>query len=335
MTEILALDIGYGYSKAMTTKGQSCIPSLVGPAEAIRYESDIHPKNGKGVVLEVNGRSYFVGEQAEVQSASASQTLDVTRTGSTEQKALFYAVSSDLLPTTVEEVAVVTGLPVSDFDPKQKALLKDMLVGQHEVKRQGKRTRSFEVTGTYIMPQAFGSLYALVLDRRGTLIDGDLANGRVGIVDVGMHTTNFILCDRLRYVEVQSDSITSGMGELLQKVAKDLKREHGLDWSLQLGKVDRAVRKREVEVYGAPVNIADFVHPHMEALADTITSKARTLWGPAADLRAIVLTGGGSHELAPYIRKVYVHTRTVGSDPQFANCVGFLRAGLRRFATNL
>jgi plasmid segregation protein ParM len=331
MIEVLALDIGYGYTKGMTAKKQGCVASLVGPAEAIRYESDVHPENGKGIVLEVNGRSYFVGEQAEVQSASASQTLDVTRTGSKEQKALFYAVSSDLIPTTAEQVAVVTGLPVGDFDPRRKALLKDMLAGQHEVVRQGKHRRCFEVTSVYIMPQAFGSLYALVLDRRGKLIDGDLADGRVGIVDIGMHTANFILADRLRYVEVGSDSITSGMGELLQKVAKDLKREHDLDWSLQLGRVDRAVRERTVESYGAVVNIAGLIQPHLEALADTVVSKARTLWGPAADLRAIVLTGGGSHELAPYVRKVYTHTRTVGGDPQFANCTGYLRIGLRRF----
>lgn len=331
MTELLAIDIGYGWTKGLTAKDSTLIASLVGPAEAIRFESDVLAVNGQGIALEVNGRGFFVGEQAEVQSASRSQTLDVTRTGSVEQKALFYAVASDLIPTNVDQVAIVTGLPVGDFDPRNKATLREMLTGQHEIRRQGKRTRRFEVTDTYIMPQAFGSLFALVLDRRGKLIDGDLAGGKVGLVDLGMHTTNFILVDRLRYVEVGSDSITTGMGELLQKVAKDLKREYELDWSLQLGKVDLAVRGRAVEVYGAPVNIAGLVQPHLEALADTIVSKARTLWGPAADLRAIVLTGGGSHELAPHIRKAYTHTRTVGGDPQFANCVGYLRAGLRRF----
>jgi len=331
MTEILAIDIGYGYTKGLTARGRVLIPSLVGPAEAIRFESDVIAENGKGIALEVNGRAFFVGEQAEVQSASRSQTLDVTRTGSTEQKALFYAIVSELVPTNVDQVAIVTGLPVGDYDDRNKAVLREMLTGKHEVKQQGKRARRFEVSNTYTMPQAFGSLFALVLDRRGKLIDGDLANGRVGLVDVGTHTTNFILVDRLRYVEVGSDSITTGMAELLQKLAKDLKREYDLDWSLQLGKIDLAVRARAVEVYGAPVNIAGLVHPHLEALADTIVSKARTLWGPAADLRAIILTGGGSHELAPYVRQAYVHTRTVGGDPQFANCVGYLRAGLRRF----
>lgn len=329
--EILALDIGYGYTKALTLRGQVMIPSLVGPAENIRFESDIIAANGHGIALEVNGRGYFVGEYAEVQSASVSQTLDVTRTGSLEQKALFYAVASELIPTNVEEVAVVTGLPVGDYDDRNKEALRRMLVGRHEVRRQGKRVRSFTVTGTYIIPQAMGSLFALILDRRGKLIDSDLAAGRVGIVDVGTLTTNYVLVDRLRYVEVGSDSITSGMGELLQKVAKDLKREYGLDWSLQLRKVDQAVRERAVEVYGDRVNITGLVIPHLDALADTILSKARTLWGSGVELKAVVLTGGGSHELAPYFRKAFPHVRTVPGDPQFANVVGYLRAGLRRF----
>jgi len=331
MTEVLALDIGFGYTKAMTRRGQTILPSLVGPAEAIRFESDVVAANGKGIALEVNGRGFFAGEQAEVQSASRSQTLDVTRTGSAEQKVLFYAVTSELVRTTDDEVAVVTGLPVGDYDERNKAALREMLAGEHTVRRRGKRARRFEVRNVYIVPQAIGSLFALVLDRRGRLVDGDLAAGRVGIVDVGTLTTNYVLVDRLRYVEVGSDSITSGMAETLQKVAKDLKREYSLDWGLQLGKVDQAVRARAVEVYGDRVNVAGLVEPHLEALADTITSKARTLWGAGVDLKAVVVTGGGSLELTPYIRKAYPHTRTVGGDPQFANVTGYLRAGLRKF----
>ena len=331
MTEVLAIDIGYGFTKGLTKRGQVLIPSMVGPAEAIRYESDVIEANGHGIALDVGGRSFFVGEQAELQSASASQTLDVTRTGSAEQKALFYAVCSELVRTVDDTLAVVTGLPVGDFDDRNKEALRDMLIGEHDVKRQGKHARHFEAIGVYTVPQALGSLFCLVLDKRGRLVDGDLADGRVGIIDVGTLTTNYVLIDRLRYVEVGSDSITTGTSEMLRKVAKDLKREYDLDWGLQLGKVDLAVRERKAPVYGDRVNIAGLVESHLEALGDTIVSKARTLWGPGVDLTAVVLTGGGSWELGPYVRRAYPHTRTVGGDPQFANCVGYLRAGLRRF----
>lgn len=334
--QLLAIDIGYGYTKAMTQgKRPFLVASTVGAEETIRFESDIISENGAGITIKVDGRWYFVGEQAELQSASGAQTLDVTRTGSSEQKALFYAAASELVKTTEEQVVVVTGLPVADFDQRNRDVLGDMLQGTHTVERRGKWTRTFETTGVYTVPQAIGSLFALVLDRRGRLVNGDLAQGRVAIIDVGTLTTNFVLVDRLRYVEVGSDSITTGMSEVFAKVAKDLKRVHELDWTKpkHLSRIDRAVRERSVEVYGDRVDITEIVDRHLEALADTVVSKARSLngWGAGVDLKAVIVTGGGSLELAPYIRQAFPHTRTVDRDPQFANVAGYLRAGLRRF----
>ena len=331
MSELLAVDIGHGFTKAVVPSAQPLvIPSVVGPAEAVRFESDLS-QDGRGICLEVDGRSYFIGEQALLQSASTSQTLDPTRTGSVEQKTLFYAVASELVKTTTSVVTVLTGLPVGDFDDRNKALLRDMLRGEHTVRRQGKHTRTFTVKAVHILPQGVGSLYALVLDRRGQVRNIDLAGGRVGIVDVGTLTTNYILADRLRYVEAGSVSIPSGMSEFLVKVAKDLKREHGLDWTLQLSRVDEAVRARSVELFGETVKISDLVQPHLDALADTVISKARSLWGSGTELRAVVLSGGGSVELAPYFQRVYRHVRSGSDTPQLDNVTGYLLAGLRRY----
>ncbi|RLC79501.1 MAG: hypothetical protein DRJ03_23395 [Chloroflexi bacterium] len=331
MTEILAVDIGYGFTKAVMPKTKTIIYSIVGPAEQIRFESDVVASNGHGITVKVDGRFFFVGEQAALQSASASQTLDVTRTGSTEQKALFYAVASELVRTTSKQVVVVSGLPVANFDERNKRALRKMFEGDHQVLWQGKRARRFQVTHVYTIPQGVGALFALVLDRRGRLADGDLAGGRVAIIDIGMLTTNFILADRLRYVETGSDSITSGMSEPLTKIAKQLNREYGLNWGQQLGRVDQAVRARSVKVYGEQVDIAGLIGPHIDSLASTILAKARMLWSDGSDLEAVVLTGGGSREIASYLRRVYPHTRMASGDPQFANVMGYLRAGLRRF----
>jgi len=335
--KVLAADFGFGYVKALALGYKPlCIPSLVGPAEYDRFpDDDVVPENGHStasIKVEVDGRWFYVGELAGLQSASRSQTLDPTRTGSTEQKALFHGVASELVRTTDQEIVVICGLPVLDFDERNKAALSKMLRGPHEVKREGRHARAFEVIEVYPMPQALGTLYGLVLDRHGKLVDGDLADGRVGIVDPGHGTTNFILVDRMRYVETGSGSMQSGMSEALVKIAKDLKREYGLDWTNNLTRVDReAVRMRTVEVKGVPVNVAHIVTPHLADLADTLISKARSLWGEGEDLRTVVLTGGGQVEMAQYFRQVYNHLRLPGGDPQFCNVVGFLRAGIRRF----
>ncbi len=59
----------------------------------------------------------------------------------------------------------------------------------------------------------------------------------------------------------------------------------------------------------------------MQSLADTITSRARSLpgWGGSGvDLKAVLFTGGGSLELTPYVRRAYPHTRTVDGNPQWS-----------------
>jgi len=327
---VLAIDMGYGFTKGLTAHKNTIFRSMVGPAEQIRFESDLHRANGSAIVVQVGGRRRFVGEYASLQSASTAQTLDPTRTGSEEQLCLFHAAASNLVKTNESEIAVVTGLPVADFDDHNKALLHEMLAGEHLVERHGKRDRHFMVNGVYLVPQAVGALFALILDRNGQIVDGDLAGGRVGIIDVGTLTTNFVLVDRLRYIETGSDSITSGMSEVLTKVAKDLKREHGLDWTLNLDRVDEATRARSVEVYGESKSIDYLVDAYTGDLADTVIARASSLWGSGVDLRAVLLTGGGAHSLAPYVRRKYPHTRT-GDDPQWDNVTGYLRAGLRRF----
>lgn len=333
--QVMGLDIGYGYTKAIAQEtGSIVIPSTIGPAERIRFEDDLISENGNGIALEVDGRPLFVGELAQLQSASAWQTLDDTRTGGLEQKALFYAAASVLIRTTTEEVIVVTGLPVGDYNERNRVRLADMLEGEHEVTRQGKHARQFVVHHANVLPQAIGALYSLVLDRNGNLADGELAAGVVGLIDVGTLTTNFIRCDRLRYVESGSDSINSGTSEILTRIAKDLRTEYGLDWALQLGRVDQAVRERSVLVRNQPQDISGIVTYHFENLAATVISKARSLWGGGADLKAVVVTGGGSYELLLHVKRAYGGASSfvrTADNAQHANAIGFLRAGLRRF----
>lgn len=338
MTEertVLAIDIGYGWTKALRQGGKFILRSVVGPAEEIRFEGNPISDNSRGVTVKVDGNWLFVGKRAERQSASVAQTLHSSRTGTVEQKALFYAAAGNLIKTTEEQVVVITGLPVADYDDRNKDMLRQMLIGEHTIEQDGKWERHFQVSDIYALPQAMGTLYSLVLDRNGqarSKSGGKIASGRVGVIDVGTYTTNFVLADHLRYVEVGSDSITTGTAEMFQRIAKVLKRKHGLDWTLHLGRVDQAVRDKAIEVYGEKISIADVVDEHLADLAATIVAKARSLkgWGSGQDLRAIVLTGGGSYGLAHYLHEVYPHVQVV-DDPQFANVTGYLRAGLRRF----
>lgn len=331
---VLAIDIGYGYTKALTP-GQPpwvCL-SAVGPAVDVRFEGDIGG-DSQELTVKVSDRWYFVGRRALQQSPHARQTLAVTKVGGVEQKAQFYAAAGELVKTSAEEIAVVTGLPVADYTHERRARLKKMLLGHHVIERPRKWDREFDVTDVYVLPQGMGALYALALDRRGRLANTnrDLFHGLVGIVDIGWLTTNLILVEDLRYVEKGSNSVTAGIGEVLRGVGKDLKQAYDLEWTLQLGRLDQAVRKGWVDVYGERMDISHFVKPHLRDVAEAVVAAAQSLpgWGAGAGLQAVILTGGGSRLLGDYLRAAYPHARISGEQPELDNVGGYLRAGLRR-----
>jgi hypothetical protein len=71
-----------------------------------------------------------------------------------------------------------------------------------------------------VVPQPFGSLFRALLSPTGVLADPDgLAGGRVAVLDIGMHTTDYALADALRYVERRSGSIPVAMARVYELCA--------------------------------------------------------------------------------------------------------------------
>jgi len=333
MSTIFALDMGRGYTKALTsTGGRALFSSPIATAEPGRFDSGLG--GGDLIEVEVDGVAYWVGRAAEIHGTMRLQTLDSARNGSLEEKVLFYAAASQAIKTTEADVTVVSGLPLTDYNKDNRARLRALLIGEHVVKAKGKPKRAFAVSKVLIVPQGVGALYGLALDRNGDVADPTLSSARVGLVDIGMYTVNFAVFDSLQYVEASSDTIPHGMHEVLTRVAKDLHERFGLDWTDRLTEVDRAVRARSVDVKNEVHDISDIVEAHIGPLAASIVSKARglSLWRAGGiELRAVVVAGGGSAALYPHIVKAFSHARAADGDPQLANVTGYLRVGLLRY----
>jgi len=332
MNTIFALDMGRGYTKALTsTGGHALFSSPIATAEPGRFDSGLGSDDL--IEVEVDGVPYWVGRAAELYGTLLLQTLDSARNGSLEEKVLFYAAASQAIKTTEADVTIVTGLPLTDYNKDSRARLRAMLIGAHDVKAKGKPRRKFVVSKVLNVPQGVGALYALALDRNGNVTDPTLSSARVGLVDIGLYTVNFAVFDLLQYVEASSDTLPHGMHEVHTRVAKDLKDRYGLDWTDRLTEVDRAVRARSVAVKNEVHDISDIVEAHIGPLADSIVSHARglSLWRVGGiELRAVVVAGGGSKELYSYIVKAFSHARVTDGDPQLANVTGYLRVGLLR-----
>ncbi len=323
MNTVIGLDIGYGYTKAVSKDGIATLPSVIGPAVTIKYHDDL-AGNGRDLTLEANGKAWFVGQQARLQSPFAISPR--ARERDPEIVRLLALAALHQVNAGSDTVRLVTGLPVEWYADRDK--LVRSLTGFHTFAANGQR-QAINIASVLVVPQPFGSLFRALLSPTGVLADPDgLAGGRVAVLDIGMHTTDYALADALRYVEPRSGSIPVAMARVYELVRRGITERHSLTLSLQ--DAEDAARAGQVAVYGRREPVADLVANALEGVTQEILGEAVTLWGDGRDLLAVLVTGGGGPALLERIRTVYPHAR-LAPNPQTANAEGFYRYALRKF----
>ena len=331
---IVGVDIGYGYTKVVAPDRQVTFPSVVGKAERIRYENDLEPaprKDGSpemAFITEEGDR--FVGELALLQSRVQWTLLDRSRVEDPSARLLFLAALSQLAEGKrgTQSFRVVTGLPVKWYADRDKVVAQ--WSGKHVLRSVNGRhaVHRLAVSELCVVPQPFGSLFDVLLEPGGQIVERDLARGRLGVIDVGTYTTDYILVDTLQYIERGSGTIQTAMSTAHQLIGRSLLDSYGLD--LRMHEVDRAVRRGCVTVFGEDQQIDWLVEPILDAVSTEVLAHAGTLWGDGRDLKAILVTGGGAMALGEHIRARYGHARVV-PDSALANVRGFLKYGRRRW----
>jgi len=323
---ILGLDIGRGYTKAVTKDKQVVFPSVLGDAPTITYQNEL-AQGQSYTTYTMNGHDWFVGDDALVQSKQQITTL--SRDGiDTEATEVFLCAAIEKLTDETEvEISLVTGLPVSWYADRH--VLIDRLQGYKAFQANGE-WRTIHVRDVLAVPQPIGSFFCAILDKDGVLVNEQLADGRVAVVDVGMYTSDFALSESLSFVEKGSGSITEAMSTVIDLVGREIHTELGLD--LTLHQLDQVCRTGQVRVYGKMVKVERMIDNAVNQVWESIKAKATSLWGDARDIDAIVGVGGGMMIFGDRLDKMYPHVQdTNGVACSIANAVGFERYARRKF----
>jgi len=320
---IIAVDIGYGYTKGVGPDGlRSSFPSVIGTAEEIRFATDlIHGEEEHAI--RYGGQAFFYGGQALLQSRMQSTIFDRSRIHDRTYKMLFVAALVEMSKAVENErIQVVTGLPVEFFGDRAEVV--KSFEGVYRIKTSS--PLKFTVDSVFVAPQPFGSLFRELLNQQGKITDDAIEKGRVGIIDVGTYTTDFVVSDELRYVQRLSGSIRIGWNEVVSRVQQALGDLHRLE--LMPHEVDRALQAGEIRVRGEPAPLDKLVEPAVADIQTAIIARARDLWGAGAGLDTIMVSGGGGPHLYDAIHDVYPHARLL-DDAFWANAEGFYRFGQR------
>ena len=323
-TMILSIDIGYGYTKGVGPEGlHFSFPSVIGTAEDIRFATDLI-RGGEERVVKYSDWRFFYGEQAVLQSRIQSTIFDRSRVHDDTYKMLFVAALVELAKFVpdVRRIKVVTGLPVDFFGDRPEVI--ESFEGIYRIAAD--QVIEITVESVFVAPQPFGSLFRELLNANGKITNDPVEQGRVGIIDIGTYTTDFVVADELRYVQRLSGSIRIGWSKVINQVRQSLADQYMLE--LMPHEVDQVIQARKVRVRGEPVSLETMIKPAITDIQTAIIARARDLWGAAANLDMILVSGGGGPHLYDTIHVVYPHARLL-TDAFWANAEGFYRFGQR------
>ncbi len=330
----VGIDLGYGFLKATNGSRDIVFPSVVGLGADIAYRSELslYTQEEDNLVVELEGARYFVGSLAVRQSEIAARSLAEDRPGDWSARVLFLTALGLVIDGPTGHANIVTGLPPAHYRLYRDALV-DIMLGEHRVVlHAGGRPveKSIVVENVRVVPQPFGTVFDLFLDRAGTVQQPDLAASRVGVIDIGFRTTDLVVADRLDYVERLSVTTTTGLGTAYALIADAMQREFGL--TRENYELDGIVLSGRLRSGGRMHDISALRDEAFREVARKIITEVESVW-QKDDLDVVYITGGGGQALAGFLLDA-LPDAALAPAAQAANVHGYWKLSNKLFGSS-
>ena len=333
--QIIGIDVGFGFTKATDGQESVVFKSIYGDATEIQFWVDFQERSlTEYFHVTLDGKSYFIGDLAEQQSDAVAFTLDQERMVADFARLFALTVTGLFMKTEqVPEtpISIVSGLPVG-FYRQYHDRFRDALKGQHTIAYHspdgGRITKKIQIERVQLLPQPMGTLLNLLMNDTGVIVDTELAQQKIGVVDIGFRTTDYTVIDRLRYVERSSRTMDTGISKAYSVIANKLRENSGVN--VELYRLYRAVQNGTIKMRGQGFNFAKIRDQIYTQLASTVAGDLDRIWSGDWDIDAILLTGGGCKELFAHLQPLItgnIRTAPAHSDPRMTNVMGYYKYG--------
>lgn len=326
---VLGLDIGFGFTKVAMDNKHLMFKSLIGSVEEILFKSNFTLASAtESIHVTIDGNDYFIGEYAEKQSSVRHYTLEQDKLTTNFLKVLSLTAIG-LVNEKYVPLKVVSGLPVLYFRDYSEQYRK-ILTGHHEItfhQPDGKGIlRRLNISEVRMVPQPYGSMMNILLNDRGKIANRDLARQKVGVVDIGFNTTDYILIDKLHYISRGSKTINLGISDCFRQIADKIRQKSGL--SVELYRLYNPLNSGSIKLKGQTYNLDKLKEQVFKETAEVIANEVNQAWADDWDMDTIILTGGGSKEMAEHMKPLlngHIILPEPGQDTRINNVQGFMK----------
>jgi len=318
---VVAVDVGYGYTKAVSSSGRRiCFPSVISPARDLPLAELADNSIGHRVVIRKEGgqqEEYFVGELAVQEGHSVQFTLDDVKHKHPAHDIVLLTAAALLEPESINKLVV--GLPVDYYREQGKSLQAHLQNLSATVAVDGTPEVSLSFEEIQVYPQGAGALLTVPDIPEG---------GIIAMVDVGHKTTDCVAIEvkngSSRPVQSMCVSVEAGILHVHKAVSEEFLKRTGI--RLPANYTGQVMRDGQIWFRGEKVDLSQTLKEKRRVVARAIVDGVMAAWGDRADfVRQIYLAGGGVLEL-PELTNM-LQGSSIVPDAQFANALGFLKFG--------
>lgn len=339
--ENVAVDLGYGYVKAISSNGNKVVfPSVIGDGfkelELANMYTGSNTEEGlHNICVEIKGKRYFVGELAEKESSTKTRVYEKERFNNEYAKILINVAIQ--LVSESDFVNVFTGLPLDFYSSQSKDFQKSLTGIHHAIDWKSgpiNYERKINVENAFIFPQGASALYVALINRQGNFNYPEImkAGDNIALIDVGFRTTDYVVVEvkengAFPPISKLSGTVDEGINTLYNGVKQIIKNITGGS-EVSESQIEKAINRQYFTYKGEKRELHDSIKGIKENIAASITDEIKTTWTNEFDLFAgAFLAGGGSILLDSFIQPNFDNRLILMNESQLSNVVGYMRLG--------
>ena len=312
---VIAYDPGFGNTKVCVDGRVSTLQSAVSRPQSIGLAAIGMKTAGRNVpIVEFANQRLAVGP-GSWNLGQPLTSLDYYSLVTPERLALFYAALSEVVPSDLQSVTLVIGLPVPLLQDKSQAEL--VLESVKQLKRVhefsiGDSNFVFNIHAIKVLAQPVGAYIDWLYDDQFNIRSG--ANkAEVAIIDIGLNTLDLYVVMGGQVSERHIGGAEVGVQRLLELVAYE-----GRD----LMEADATLRNGSLKIGSS----------HLDMWLGEILAAIKRTWSSFQRFTVVIPTGGGALVLGDRLKTTLaakgaaIHWPT---DPITANVCGFWKYGAR------